>query len=219
MDATQQLLARIGGRFLMVGGTGLALVTWSERFVGPLIDAEVVLEPVPARVVHLVSFLAILLIPLGLAALALVLRAAGRAVVMACAAIGLGFVLGALPHTVLDFGAIPTVFQRLPEEQARELVDGFYAIIGPLAGLGMLCLLAGLLTLAFLGLVRQAVPRPLAWASLAALPGMIALGVLGRALPDVPVPHDPVALDLVVAFYGWYLLRRTAGVPAQPLRV
>lgn len=212
MDGTQQLISRIGGRFLVAGGATLALVTWGELFVGPLVvpGEDVVLEPVPARVLHLVSYLGILLIPMGLAALAVLLRDRGRAAVVAVTGVGLGFVLGALPHTVLDWSAIPTVFDRLPEQQARELVEGFYRWIGPVAMLGVLPLAAGAVTLGVLGLRRGVLPRRLAWASLAVLPAAVLLGVLGEMLPDLPVPHPPVAFDLLLVAYGWHLVQQAA---------
>lgn len=210
-DDPQNVVPRTGGRFLLVGGITLALVTWAERFVGPLVQEgrDVVLDPVPTRVLHLVSYLAILLIPLGLAAFALVLRGSGRVAVLACAGMGFGFALGALPHTVLDFAAIPTVFDRLPEAEAVAMVNDFYMIIGPVAGVGLLSIVVATLTLGTLGLRRGVLPHRLAWATLGAVPAAIALGVLASTFPQAPIPHPPVIFDLLIALYGWHLLKRS----------
>ena len=224
MDDTQRLTARLGGRFLIGGGVVLALVTWGERFVGPLVipGQEVVLDPVPARVLHLVSYPAILFLVLGAAALGMVLRGYGRAAVLAAAGVGLGFALGALPHTVLDWAAIPAVFDRLPEAEARELVMSFYGfdgLVGPVAMVGMLGLVLGTLTLGILGLRRDALPRGLAWASVALLPASFALEALNSAFPDAPIPHSPVLFDLLVVAYGWQLLQQSRVVKRVPTTV
>lgn len=203
-------LYRISGACLAISATTLAAVTWAERFTGPDIDRVPPLVEPAAVPVHVVSFLAFLLFAPGLVGLYLAHRDR-LAALLGCAAVGIGFSLGVLPHTVLDFSAIPVVVDALPEPDSTALVDRMYGIVGVLASVGGLLGVAGIVTLGVVLLRAGRLPRWAGIAGLAAVPAAVLLGVVGGVLPGVPMPHAPVALDLGLAAYGLALAgRRTA---------
>lgn len=205
---------RTAGIALTVGALALAIVTWLELFFGPVVDTDPATALVtPGAVpIHIVSFLAFLALVLALPTLGRVLNR--RSGVLASFGLAVGLWLGVVPHTVLDFSAIPMAFDELDRAQATALTDRMYEVIGPLAMIGLLLVVVSIITLAVAGWRTAALPRWAAWAGFAALPGAALLGVLGGLLPDVPVPHPPVALDLVLAAYGIALWRSAERAPA-----
>lgn len=203
-------LHRLAGVALAVSGLTLAAVTWAERFTGPDLDMAPPLVGAAAGPVHLVSFLAFLLFLPGLTGLYLAQRSRlGRVGTAGFAATAVGFWCGVLPHTVLDFAAIPQVFAALPPEQATGVVNEMYDAIGALSGVGLALAVLGMLTVAVTTARARVLPRPARIAGLAAIPVAVALGALVGMAPGVPVPHPPVALDLALACYGVAL----AGLP------
>lgn len=202
---------RGSGLALAFGASVLAVVTWLERFFGPTVD----LDPDAALVapgavpIHVASFVAFLFVVVGLTTLAAIQPTATARV----SALGLaaGLWLGVLPHTVLDFSAIPIVFDELPRAEAVTLTNRLYDVIGPLAIIGGLLAIVSLVVLSLATRRTGVLPR-WAWMSgLASVPVAIALGALVGLLPALPVPHPPVALDLAVAVFGLALYRSASG--------
>lgn len=205
---------RTAGIVLTVGAVTLAIVTWLELFFGPQV------EPAPstplvtpgAIPIHIVSFLGFLGMLLAFPTIGRVLDRRGG--VAASYILAIGFSLGVIPHTVLDFSAIPMAFAELEQAQAVELTGRMYSVIGPMAMVGMLAIVAGFITLAVATRRAGVLPQWVAVVGFAAIPGVVLLEVVGGLLPSLPVPHGPVALDLAVAAYGVALWRLGAEVPA-----
>lgn len=206
-------LYRLSGAALTLSALALAAVTWAERFTGPDLDAVPPLVGAGAGPAHVASFLAFLLFLPGLTGLYLAQRARiGPIGTGGFVATAVGFWTGVLPHTVLDFAAIPETFAALPPEQATALVDRMYDAIGPLSMAGMPLVLLGMVALGIATLRARVLARWAGVAGLAAIPVAVLLGVLGGMLPAVPVPHPPVALDLALAGYGVALIARSSWI-------
>lgn len=198
-------LYRLAGAALAGSALTLAAVTWAERFTGPDLDLAPPLVGPAAGPVHLASFVAFALFLPGLTGLFLAHRdrlgvVGGTAFVLT----GLGFWCAVLPHTVLDFGAIPSTVAALPPEQAVDLVFGMYDAIGPVSAVALPLVVLGTLGLGVATWRARVLPRWAATAGLAAVPVAVLLGVLGAV--GAPVPHPPFALFLGLAGYGVALL-------------
>lgn len=187
-------------RLVAAGALGIAFTTAAEVLTAPY-SAHVVLYELNAAV-HAVKVVAALVFVAGMLDLAVRCRTAlGRPGVGAAAALAAGTTMGAIPYSVVE----TTLDPSLSPAQADAWLDAAYeaqlAWIGHLATVGMLLLLAGLVTLAVVVLRRRLLPwwRPLL--SLAALPLGVLASVLGETT-SLPAPHPPawVFLCLGIAY-------------------
>lgn len=187
-------------RLVAAGALGIAFTTAAEVLTAPYSDHVVLFGLNPA--VHVVKVVTALGFVAGLLLLAQRQRAAlGRVGTGAAAALAVGTTLGAIPYSVVE---VSLGSDREPAEAAAWLDTAYeaqYAWVGPVAGLGLLLMLVGVLTLAGVVLRRGLLPRWRALTSLAALPLGILAGVLGE-MTGLPVPHPPtwVFLCLGIAY-------------------
>lgn len=208
----QRRWQRAAGAAMIVGAGVIAVVTWLERFFGPLVEPE----PTPSLVtagavpIHIVSFLAFILVAFAIRSIADVQPAAGRRVSVGALGVGFGYYLGVVPHTVLDFTAIPILFDELSQSQAVDLTGRTYMIIGPMAGVGLLTILVSFILLS-LGSRRAGVLPRWVWISgLLVLPGMLILDGIVSLVPDAPIPHGTLAINLAIVAYGVGVRRAAA---------
>ncbi|MBI1878113.1 MAG: hypothetical protein HYR94_07790 [Chloroflexi bacterium] len=199
-----QMLYRLGGVAVLVGGV-LGALSEALHPADPEGPATLAEYARVAQPVHLLMFVGVILLLLGLPAV--YVRQSHKAGILGLVGFVLlffGLSLVALPHSVIDFDLLPTLVAQVPDQvmpiMMAEAEDPFVAFMGMIA---FPTLLVGTVLLAISTIRARVFPSWPAWLLL----GAVALNLIENLIFNVPgVEVGAVLFYLALAGFGLSLL-------------